>query len=223
VSALNGSRRVIGVIGGTGEQGRGLAYRLALAGHAIVIGSRSAERAEDVARQLAARAPGAEIAGGPNADAAAHAGLVIAAMPYEGHRELLEGLASELAGKIVIDCVNPLGFDKAGPYGIDPAAGSAAQEAAEVLPASTVVGAFHHVSAKLLLADGPLERSDVLVMGDDRDAKGRVINLIGCIEGMRGVDGGRLRLCRQVEHMTGVLIAVNRRYKCHAGLLVTDV
>lgn len=119
--------------------------------------------------------------------------------------------------------MNPLGFDKAGPYGIDPPAGSAGQEAAEVLPGNTVVGAFHHVSAKLLLADDPLERTDVLVMGDDREAKGHVIDLIVGIEGMRGIDGGRLRLCRHVEHMTGVLIAINRRYKCHAGLLVTDV
>jgi len=214
---------VVGVLGGTGDQGRGLAYRLALAGHDVVLGSRNAERAEDAAAGLAERVLGATITGATNAAAARYADLVIAAVPYAGHRELLADLAGELEGKIVIDCVNPLGFDRRGPFGVDPEAGSAAQEAASVLPGSAVVGAFHHVSATLLLADAPLEPTDVLVIGDDTAAKQTVIELVDSVAGMRGLDGGALRLSRQVEHMTAVLIAINKRYGCHAGLMVTDV
>jgi 8-hydroxy-5-deazaflavin:NADPH oxidoreductase len=218
------SARTIGVLGGTGEQGRGLAYRLALAGHDVVIGSRSPERAEAAAAELAARVTGpARVSGADNRATAQRADVAIVAVPYAGHAELLADLAEALGGKIVIDCVNPLGFDEAGPYGIDPADGSAAQEAAAALPASTVVGAFHHVSARLLLADAPLEPTDVLVLGDERAAKDAVIELIASVPGMRGIDGGRLRLSRQVEQLTAVLIAINRRYRCHAGLLVTDV
>jgi NADPH-dependent F420 reductase len=221
--STDGAVRRIGVLGGTGEQGQGLAYRLALVGHEVVLGSRSPERAAQAAAELVQRGPAIRITGAGNADAAAAAEIVIAAVPYDGHRELLAGLAPELDGKIVIDCVNPLGFDKQGPFGLAVGAGSAAEEAADALPLSTVIGAFHHVSAKLLLSAEPLERTDILVLGDDRAAKDEVIGLIAGIEAMRGIDGGRLRHCRQVEHMTAVLIAINRRYKAHAGLLVTDL
>ncbi|HET9970720.1 MAG TPA: NAD(P)-binding domain-containing protein, partial [Streptosporangiaceae bacterium] len=142
---------VIGILGGTGDQGRGLARRFALAGHPVLIGSRSAERAEAAAQQL-----GHGVRGLANAAAAREADVVIAAVPWEGHGELLSALAGELAGKIVVDCVNPMGFDKRGAYALTadeggPAEGSAAEQAAALLPGSRVVAAFHHVSAILLL------------------------------------------------------------------------
>lgn len=211
----------IGVLGGTGPQGLGLARRFALAGNPVVLGSRSAERAADAAAPLAAE--GLPVTGAANADAAA-ADLVIVAVPYEGHQALLESLRAELAGKVVVDCVNPLGFDKQGSYALAVPAGSAAQEAAETLPDSTVVAAFHHLSA-VLLADPEVASidTDVLVLGEDRAATDLVQALTERVPGMRGIYAGRLRNAHQVEALTANLISVNRRYKAHAGLRVTDV
>ncbi|HEV3069396.1 MAG TPA: NADPH-dependent F420 reductase [Streptosporangiaceae bacterium] len=211
----------IGILGGTGDQGRGLARRFALAGHPVIIGSRSAERAAAAAQSLGADP---RIRGMTNADAAAAADVVIVAVPWDGHGELLASLAAPLAGKIVIDCVNPLGFDQRGCYPLAVAEGSAAQQAAAVLPDSVVVGAFHHVSAVLLL--DPAVHSvdlDVLVLGDDRQATDLVQALAARIPGARGLYAGRLRNCGQVEALTANLVSINRRYKAHAGLRVTDV
>ena len=211
---------VLAVLGGTGEQGRGLARRFALAGHQVVIGSRSAERAQTAADELG----GGSVSGAANADAAAKGDVVIVAVPWEGHKELLQDLAPVLAGKVVVDCVNPLGFDKQGAFALDVEEGSAAQQAAAVLPESRVVAAFHHVSAVLLL-DEAVETvdTDILVLGDDREATDLVQALVARIPGMRGIYAGRLRNAHQVEALTANLISVNRRYKAHAGLRVTDV
>jgi 8-hydroxy-5-deazaflavin:NADPH oxidoreductase len=212
---------VLGILGGTGDQGRGLARRFSMAGHRVIIGSRDAGRAKSAAADLGG---GPLIEGGLNHEAAAAADVVIAAIPWEGHADLLSELAGPLAGKIVIDCVNPIGFDSRGAYPIGVPEGSAAEQAASVLPASTVVGAFHHVSALLLLDPGVDAMDlDVLVLGDDRAGTDLVIALAGEIPGVRGVYGGRLRNCGQVEAFTANLVSINRRYKAHAGIRVTDV
>ena len=212
---------VIGILGGTGDEGRGLACRFARAGNTVIIGSRSPERAAAAAQALG---PDLGIRGMANADAAAAADVVIVAVPWDGHGDLLTSLAGALAGKVVIDCVNPLGFDQHGAYPLAVAEGSAAQQAAVVLPDSVVVGAFHHVSSVLLL-DPAVDRVDldVLVLGDDRRATDLVQALAARIPGTRGVYAGRLRNCGQVEALTANLVSVNRRYKAHAGLRVTDV
>lgn len=210
----------IGILGGTGPQGRGLARRLAEAGHPIVLGSRSVERAAQTAESIGVDG----VTGGSN-EAAAAADLVIVTVPYDGHADLLTSLAGQLAGKIVVDCVNPLGFDKHGPYALAVADGSAAQEAQRILPDSTVVAAFHHLSA-VRLEDPEVQRfdEDVLVLGEDRDAVGTVIELAAAaLPGGRGVFAGRLRNAHQVEALTANLIAVNRRYKTHAGLRLTEL
>ena len=215
---------VIGILGGTGDQGRGLARRFALAGHQVIIGSRSLERAAAAAQEI-----GHGVQGHANADAARGASVVIAAVPWEGHGDLLSGLAAELAGKIVVDCVNPLGFDQRGAYALPvaeggPAEGSAAQQAAALLPGSRVVAAFHHVSAVLLL-DPEVDTIDldVMVLGDDREATDLVQALAARIPGVRGIYAGRLRNCGQIEALTANLVSINRRYKAHAGLRVTDI
>ena len=221
---------ILAFLGGTGDQGRGLARRFALAGHEVVLGSRSAERAAAAAASVAETLPdlsgpeGARVRGGTNAEAAAEGEIVVAAVPYEGHAALLADLAAPLAGKILVDCVNPLGFDERGAYALDVAEGSAAEQAAALLPETTVVAAFHHVSAVLLL-DPSVDtvETDVLVLGDDRAATDAVQALVADIKGMRGIYAGRLRNSRQVEALTANLISVNRRYKAHAGLRVTDV
>ncbi|MFZ2014657.1 MAG: NADPH-dependent F420 reductase [Nocardioides sp.] len=213
----------VAVLGGTGPQGRGLVRRWAAGGVPVVIGSRSADRAAEVAAPLAA-ATGGDVRGLANEDAAAAGDVVVVAVPYDGHAELLRSLADALAGKIVVDCVNPLGFDKQGAFVLVVAEGSAAQQAAALLPDSTVVAAFHHVSA-VILEDPEVDAvdTDILVLGDDRDATDLVAALADVVPGMRGVYGGRLRNARQVEGLTANLISINRRYKAHAGVRVTDV
>jgi NADPH-dependent F420 reductase len=217
------TEHTIAVLGGTGPQGRGLARRFAAAGLRVVIGSRAAERAEKAAAELA-EVTGGYVEGADNAGAARAGDVVLVVVPWDGHAELLGELAPVLAGKIVVDCVNPLGFDKQGAYALPVPEGSATQQAATLLPESRVVGAFHNVSA-VLLEDPEVERieTDVLVLGDDREATDTVQALADAVPGMRGIYAGRLRNAHQVEALTANLISVNRRYKAHAGVRVTDV
>lgn len=213
----------LGVLGGTGPQGRGLARRFAQAGLPVVLGSRSAERAEETASALRAALGVEHVTGADNAGAAA-ADVVIVAVPWEGHGELLASLRDVLVGKVVVDCVNPLGFDGKGAFALQVEDGSAAQQAERLLPDSRVTAAFHHVSAVLLEDPDVAEvDTDVLVLGDDREATDLVQALVDVVPGMRGVYGGRLRNAHQVEALTANLISVNRRYKAHAGLRITDL
>nr|WP_245780012.1 NADPH-dependent F420 reductase [Actinopolyspora righensis] len=213
----------VGVLGGTGAQGKGLAIRWAQAGLKVLIGSRSADRAAEAAEEIATTS-GGSVLGRSNSDCAAEADVVLAALPWEAHADTLRELRSELADKIVIDCVNPLGFDKKGPYALPVEEGSAAQQAEALLPDSRVTAAFHHVSA-VTLADTDVSHVDldVLVLGDDREATDLVRSLADVIPGVRGIYGGRLRNAHQVEALTANVIAINRRYKAHAGLRITDV
>ena len=209
----------IGVLGGTGDQGRGLARRLAMAGRVVTVGSRDAARAEQAAAEI-----GHGVLGAGNAECATSSDVVIIAVPWEGHKATLESLRDELEGRIVVDCVNPLGFDKQGAYALAVDEGSAAQQAASILTGSRVVAAFNNVSAVLLL-DASVDSidTDVLVLGEDREATDIVQAVVEQIPGMRGIFAGRLRNAHQVEALTANLISVNRRYKAHAGVRVTDV
>jgi NADPH-dependent F420 reductase len=210
---------VVGVLGGTGPQGKGLAYRLAKAGQKVIIGSRAADRAQAAAEEL-----GHGVEGADNAETARRSDVVIVAVPWDGHGKTLESLREELAGKLVVDCVNPLGFDKKGAYALKPEEGSAAEQAAALLPNSRVAAAFHHLSAVLLMDTEIAEiDTDVMVLGEERADVEIVQALAGRIPGMRGVFAGRLRNAHQVESLVANLISVNRRYKAHAGLRVTDV
>ena len=217
------SAQTVAILGGTGPQGRGLARRFAHAGIQVVVGSRDGERAEAAASELA-NATGGRVRGQTNSAAAASGDVVLVVVPWEGHATLLAELRPALIGKIVVDCVNPLGFDKQGAFALHVQEGSATQQAAALLPESRVVGAFHNVSAALL--DNPAVPSvdtDVLVLGDDREATDLVQALAGVVPGMRGIYAGRLRNAHQVEALTANLISINRRYRVHAGVRVTDV
>lgn len=221
--------KTVAVLGGTGPQGRGLALRFALAGVPVVLGSRTAERGEEAARALGEVVAGAGgeaglVSGSDNAGAASAGDVVLVVVPWDGHEELLEQLREPLEGKVVVDCVNPLGFDKQGPFALRVEEGSATEQAQAVLPGSTVVGAFHNVSA-VLLEDLEVTSvdTDVLVLGDEREATDLVQDLAGLIPGVRGLYGGRRRNAHQVEALTANLIAMNRRYKAHAGVRITDV
>lgn len=213
----------IAVIGGTGPQGKGLGYRFAKAGHTVVVGSRSAERAVAVAEEVSARGVPGPVSGAANADAAAQAGVVLLAVPYDGHDELVASLADQLAGKVVISCVNPLGFDKSGPYGLD-VPQSAAESAAGIVPTAKVTGAFHHVAAASLWSEEDfLSHEDVLVCGDDPEAVELVVDLAATVTGKPGVKAGRLRLARQLEPLTAVLISINKAYKTRSGIAISGV
>ena len=213
----------VAILGGTGPQGRGLALRFAAGGLKVVLGSRTADRAEETARELA-ELTGGDVTGTDNRSAAAVGEIVLVVVPWDGHAALLTGLRDELRGKVVVDCVNPLGFDRNGPYALPVLEGSATEQAQLLLPQSTVVGAFHHLSAVLLEdVDVTDLDTDVLVLGDDRDAVDAVIALAAVLPGVRGVFGGRIRNAHQVEALTANLIAINKRYKAHAGVRITDV
>jgi len=220
----------IAIVGGTGPQGRGLAARFAAAGLAVRLGSRDGERAGAAAVEAAAlaaqltRGAAGDVTGTANVEAVAGADMVLVAVPWAAHADTLRELAPVLSGRIVIDCVNPLGFDERGPYALAVDEGSAAEQAQVLLPGSRVVAAFHHVSAVLLLdGDRTSMDTDVLVLGDDRSAADAVVALAGLVPGMRGVFAGRLRNAGQVEALTANLIAANRRYKSHTGVRLTGI
>lgn len=214
----------IAIIGGTGPQGKGLGYRFARQGHDVLLGSRTEDRAVAAAADLDERGVAGTVSGAINAKAAELARLVVLAVPFDGHDELVSELAPHLAGKVVVSCVNPLAFDKTGPYGLDLGGSSAAEDAQRLVPEAAVVGAFHHLSAVNLFGNADwLEHEDVLVCGDDAEAKAQVIELASTITGRPGIDAGALRLARQLEPLTAVLISINKRYKVRAGISIAGI
>ena len=221
------SQHTIALIGGTGPEGRGLAVRFALAGHRVVIGSRQAERgaaaAADVREVLAGEvAASTDVSGTTNEQAVAGAGIVIVTVPYDGHRATLEALRDAIAGKIVVDAAVPMRFER-GPRPIEVEAGSVAEEAAELLPQSHVIGAFHNLSAEVLLDPTASLDADVLVTGAHQDAKATVCELAEQIAGVRAVDAGPLRFSRFVEGVTLLLAGINGRYKAHTGIHIAGL
>ena len=143
-------------------------------------------------------------------------------VPYDGHRATLESLRAVLAGKIVVDAAVPMLFDR-GPRPIEVEEGSATEEAAAVLPESRVIGAFHNLSAEVLLDPQASVDADVLVTGNDAEAKSAVRALAEQIEGVRAVDAGPLRFSRFVENLTVLLIGINGRYRAHTGVRIAGL
>jgi hypothetical protein len=223
------SSRPVAILGGTGALGRGLAARLAAAGHPVTLGSRDAARAAASAAELAAKlAPTVDVnhllSGAANSDAAATHGLVLLATPWDASGESLSELARPLAGAVVVSAINPLGFDADGPYALQVAEGSAAEQVAALLPDSQVAAAFHHLSApSLLKLDHDLTGEDVLVCADDDTARQAALELTTAVTGVPGIDAGPLRQARQLEAFTAVLISINKRYATRSGLAVRHV
>ena len=214
---------MIGFIGGTGPEGRGLALRFALAGEEVMIGSRDAERAQAAASNVREIAPSISIGGGLNADVAAQSDIVVIAVPYPAQKPTLESLTEELRGKLIINVVAPLAFSKGIASAIRVEAGSAALEAQEIVPDATHTAAFHNVSAQELLEPERALDTDILVFGDDADAKRRVISLAETIKGARGVDGGGLQNARYCEDLTALLLNINRIYKAHSMIKIVGI
>lgn len=216
------SNLAIGFIGGTGEEGMGLAYRLAMAGHACIIGSRNIEKAQGAVAELLAKDAALPLTSALNPDAAVAGEIVVVTTPYAAQAPTLPPLASALAGKLVVSTLVPMAFEGGRASLVDVPEGSAAQQAQALLPASTVVAAFQNLSAKKLLRGGPID-ADVVICADDAAAKQRIMSLAADIEGVRGVDGGPLANAKIVEAITVLLVAVNRNYKTQAGIRIAGI
>ena len=215
---------MLAILGGTGPEGKGLALRLAMAGETPIIGSRDAGRGADAAEELAQSVPGVVIKGSDNAGAVASADVVFLAFPYEGQRPVLEDLGAALKGKIVVSVIAPMKFERGkGASAVEVEAGSAAQEAQDMLPDSQVVAAFQNASAEELLDPSATMEGDVVVCSDHLEAKKLVMELAGKIKDLRGVDGGSLANAKYVEQLTPLLVNINRIYKIHAGIKIVGV
>jgi hypothetical protein len=209
----------IAILGGTGNLGSALAARLARPRVRVILGSRDADRARAVANNLNGLLGTVAVEGKLNTDAVREAEYVVIAVPYEGHATILKELAGRLTGKVVIDAVVPL--KKGLPF--VPAAGSVLLEAQELLgPDVAVVGALHNISA-LDLQDANAALGDVLVCGDNEDAKLKVMTMVEKI-GARSFDAGPAATAYVIEGLTGVLVQLNRRYKSkHAGVKIFGI
>ncbi len=205
----------VGILGGTGPAGRGVAVRLASCGHDVLIGSRDAARADDVATRLSPR--GGSIAGASNEDAA-RADLVIVATPWDSAVATVSALRDALADKTVISMVNALAKEGRELTPLYPPRGSMAAQIAHALPDSTIVGAFHHLPAAMMEdLDSELD-ADVIVFSDDDFARTRVAELIDEMPGLRAVVAGSMSLASAVEAFTAVCISLNIRYRTHSYL-----
>ena len=214
---------MLGLIGGTGPEGRGLALRFALAGEDVLIGSRDAKRAERAASEIRSHEVKGAVDGALNADAARRADVVLVAVPYEGHRETLTDLRGELAGKLVVDVAAPLVVERGRARAVRVEEGSAALQARSILPDSTVAAAFQTISARDLLVPDRAIDSDVIVCADDDGAKSTVMGLAEKIDRLRAVDGGGLENARYVEDFTALLLNINRIYKAHSSIRIVGV
>jgi NADPH-dependent F420 reductase len=219
--------RPIAILGGTGPAGTGLALRWARAQESIIIGSRDAQRARDVAAAVRGKVGfGALVSGMENSAACAAADILMLTVPFDGQAALLKQLKPAITeGSILIDATVPLAAAVGGRASrtLGVWQGSAAQQTAELVPKGvSVVAAFHNISAELLNGDSPLD-CDVIVCSDDPDAAQLTRELAAKIPGVRAIDGGKLENARTVEQITALLIGFNIRHKGHAGIRITGL
>ena len=217
----------IGFIGGTGPEGLGLAMRLALADDRVLIGSRRPERAEAAAQQvrdaLAVVGRTADAGGGVNRDVVRQADVIIVVVPFDGHEATLIDLRDDIGSKIVVDAAVPLEFVNGQPGVVAVEQGSATEQAQALLPDARVVGAFHNLSARKLQALDDEMEGDVLITGDDAEAKRTVIEMVGRMPRLRPVDAGALVMSSFVEGITALILSINRRYKSNAAVQMVGI
>ena len=208
----------IAVIGGSGPEGRGLALRFAMAGYPIIIGSRDASRASEVAQGLLEINAGLNVTGTANEEAAEQADWTLLSVPYEGLEATTHALAPYLSGKMVTSVVAPLAFEKGVARAVVVPEGSAAELVAGLLPDSRISSAFHNLSARDLLKPDMVLDADVIVCGNDDDVRSQTVDLVSSIKNLRGIDVGELSNSRYVEDLTALLLNVNKRYKAHSTI-----
>ncbi len=207
----------VGILGGTGPAGRGVAVRLAAGGHDVVLGSREAQRASDVAASLGERIRGA------GNDEAAGADIVVVATPWDSAVATVTPLREALAGKVVISMVNALMKEGREMLPLYPPRGAMAAHIAAALPDSAVVGAFHHLPAGLMQDLESGLAADVVIVGDDALACQGVAELVNSMPGLRGVVAGSLSLASAVEAFTAVCISVNIRHRAHSYVTLSGL
>jgi len=214
---------MIALIGGTGLEGKGLALRLAAAGEIVMIGSRYKERAVAAAEEVRRLVPDAWVRGALNRRAAREADVIVLTVPFEEHARVLKSLAEYLRGKILIDTVVPLIFEK-GHISVQPVEeGSAAEQAQRMLPDTRVVAAFQNLSAvELASLDRPLD-ADVVVCADNVAARNAVMTMIDKIPGLRAVNGDGLANTHHLEEITALLLSLNRIHRAHASVRFTGI
>jgi 8-hydroxy-5-deazaflavin:NADPH oxidoreductase len=227
MTAAPPSTRPIAVIGGTGPAGMGLALRWARAGETVIIGSRNEERAQQTAAAIQQKVgPQANVSGMENSAACAAADILMLTVPFEAQATLIKQLKGAMTdGSILIDATVPLAASVGGRASrtLGVWQGSAAQQAAELVPKGvSLVAAFHNVSAEMLNGDAPLD-CDVIVCSNDADASQLTRELAAKIPGVRPIDGGPLQNARIVEQITALLIGMNIRLKGHAGIRITGL
>lgn len=220
-------KRTIAIVGGTGAEGSGLAWRWALAGERVLIGSRDAARAAERAAEIANRIPGACLEGRENSAAVAEADVVVLTVPFPAHAQTLRQIKPAFRpAAVLIDTTVPLAATVGGRATRTLAVwqGSAAQQAAELVPKGiAVAAAFHALSAELLQGE-KLVDCDVVVCSNDENARQLAMELAAKIAGVRAVNGGPLEIARLAEQLTALLISINIRYKVHAaGLRFTGL
>lgn len=213
----------LAIIGGTGPEGSGLALRFARDGFPIIIGSRSAPRAEESAKELAGVLGGADVSGMANPEAASLGTVVVLTIPYRAIGDTLPSISDAVAGKIVVSAIAPVEFQDGRPIGLRPDAGSAAEEVQALLPSARVVSAFQTIDAHRLHDLDVALDTDIIVCSDDVEARREIVRLASRLPGVRALSGGRLSTSRYVEECTALLIIMNRIYKTHSGLRITNV
>lgn len=206
----------IGILGGTGDAGRGIGLRLAMAGHEVCLGSRDGARAISVAEDLAQSG----LQGASNEEAAVFGPVVIIAVPWESAHAVAAAAAEGLQGRIVVSMVNALAFVEGQPEPIIPPSGSLAMGLQAQLRGSRVVAAFHHLPARLLMQREAALDMDVLVCGDDPEALTEIRKLTDSIEGLRAIDAGGLSNASAIEALTPVLIGINMRARRRTGIRI---
>ncbi len=213
----------LAVIGGTGPAGRGLTLRFAALSFPVICGSRSRERGREVAEELRSTLGDVSIEGASNLDAARQGDIVLLTIPYEGMADTLPPLREACTGKIVISAIVPIEWREGKPIALRPEAGSAAEEAALLLPGARTTSAFQTIDAH---QSGNLDYrldTDVLVASDDREARREVVRIAGLLDGVRALSAGRLSSSRYVEEVTALLITVNRIHRVHSGFRLTGI
>ena len=214
---------MLGFLGGTGPEGRGLALRFGIAGEPVMIGSRDAARAEEAAEELKKLGNLVDVHGGLNEDVSRSADIVFITVPYLGQWPLLQELKGYLDGKVVVDTVAPLLYSD-GQFSMhEVPEGSAALQAQAILHGSSVVAAFQTVSAHDLLNLDTSVQGDVVTCADDDDARTVVMNLVGRIDSLRAINGGGLINAKYVEGITTLLLSINRIYKARSSVKFAGV
>jgi NADPH-dependent F420 reductase len=221
-SQVETAKPTLAIIGGTGTLGSGLAQRLAAAGYAVVLGSRSAEKAEEAARALNLLAGAQRPRGASNADAAKAAEVVIVTVPWASQAPILDEIAPHVAGKLVIDTTVPLVPPRVARVQLPPEHSAALTAKKRLGPGVRVVAAFHNVAGHKLQTDAAVD-CDVLVFGDDPKDREVVLRLAEAV-GLRGIHAGPLANSVAAEALTSVLIGINRNYKVDgAGIRITGI